>query len=141
MGTKSLLKGEEKMNFKPYYVPFLLFALVAIGIETLGVIRGLYEYPISIIHIGIVPFAIVVYWSAIGLLSFLAYRKWGWKVGLFIGLIIDIPAEAVAYYSGAWVWNNVRPFWLTIFDAPLVNFFTYINMSLYAILIYRYFVK
>lgn len=129
------------MNLKPFIKPFLLFALVSVFIETLGLTRGLYEYPKSIIFIGIVPLAIVFYWSFIGLTSFLAYRKWGWKIGLFIGLIIDIPAEIVAYYSGAWVWNSIRPFWATFYDAPLVNFFTYINMSLYAVLIYRYFAK
>lgn len=129
------------MELKPYVLPFFLFALISLGIETLGLLRGLYEYPISVITVGIVPLAIVGYWSLIGILSFLAYKKWGWKVGLFVGLIIDIPAEIVAYFSGVWQWNGIRPYLFTFFEAPALNFFVYLTMSVYAILIYRYYVK
>lgn len=129
------------MKFKPYLRPFLLYVLLSIGIETLGLLREMYSYPLSVFHIGVVPFSITLYWSLIGLLSFLAYRKYGWKLGLFVGLIIDIPAEVIAYFSGVWRWNGLKPYLFTFYDAPALNFFVYITMSVYAILIYRYFVK
>ena len=130
-----------KPLFKPQKKRFLLinaiFAITAITLERVGISLKMYAYANASFHVLDVPLIIIAYWVVIGHTSWVAYKKFGWIVGLLTGIIIDLPFEFLAFHLGWWTWI---PSWTPaiFFNAPVANFLVYFNVSLGSILIYKY---
>ncbi|RLI41020.1 hypothetical protein DRO69_12150, partial [Candidatus Bathyarchaeota archaeon] len=108
--------------FKPQKKRFLLvnaiFAITAILIELGGTSLEMYVYADTPFHIFDVPVIIIGYWVVIGHMSWMTYKKFGWTIGLLTGIIIDLPAEFLAFHLGWWTW---LPSWTPaiFFNAPI----------------------
>lgn len=130
-----------KPLFKPQKKRFLLinaiFAITAITLERVGISLKMYAYANTPFHVFDVPLLIIAYWIVIGHTSWVAYKKFGWIVGLLTGIIINLPFEFLAFHLGWWTWI---PSWTPaiFFNAPVANFLVYFNVSLGSILIYKY---
>jgi len=130
-----------KPLFKPQKNRFLLitaiFAITAITLEQVGISLKMYAYANTPLHVFDVPLIIIAYWVVIGHTSWMAYKKFGWIIGLLTGIIIDLPFEFLAFHLGWWTWI---PSWTPalFFNAPIANFLVYFSVSLGSILIYKY---
>jgi hypothetical protein len=129
----------EKLS-RRFLLVNVVFTLSAILIERVGISLGMYIYTDAYFHVFDVPLMIVAYWVLIGHISWAAYRKFGWIAGLLTGVIIDLPAEFLAFHLGWWTWI---PSWTpaVFFNAPVANFLVYFGASLGSILIYKYAIK
>ena len=126
----------EKLS-KRFLLVNVVFTTSAIVIERAGISLGMYVYADAYFHVLDVPLMIIAYWVTIGHISWVAYRKFGWIAGLVTGVIIDFPAEFLAFHLGWWTWI---PSWTPaiFFNAPLANFLVYLIVSLGSILTYKY---
>lgn len=129
-----------KHQKKRFLLATVVFALIAIAIEQAGISLKMYVYVDASLRVFNVPLIIILYWVFIGYTSWMVYRKFGWIAGVLTGVIIDLPAEVLAFHLGWWTWiPSGTP--AIFFNAPVANFLVYLSMSLGSILIYKYVTK
>lgn len=84
----------------------LLCALFALLMESFGVATGAYYYGAFPFKVAGVPLVIVAMWAVVAVFAYSMKKRYGVFVGVLSGYSIDLLLEPIAYYTGAWMWNQ-----------------------------------